>query len=200
MTAPIAFLDTESDGVHPARKVWEVAIIRRDPDGTETAWQAFVDIDLSTTPDGFGLAVGKFHDRHPLGRHIAHGDSWSVPSFGMDGYLSRRDAAFEVAARTHGAVVVGINPGFDVGGLDPLLRAHGLLPTWDYTPTCAKTLAAGWLVGRGLLNPKTSPPPWKTGDIAEKLGIVIPDDERHTALGDARFAVRMYDAATGGAR
>ena len=28
MTAPIVFLDTETDGLHPGRRVWEVAMIR----------------------------------------------------------------------------------------------------------------------------------------------------------------------------
>jgi hypothetical protein len=54
MSAPIVFMDTECDGLRPDRKVWEVAIVRREPDGRETEWQAFVDIDLSTA-EPFGL-------------------------------------------------------------------------------------------------------------------------------------------------
>ncbi len=58
------------------------------------------------------------------------------------------------------------------------------------------------LIGCGLLDPKTIPPPWKTADIVGMLNIPLPPDgERHTALGDARLAMRMYDAVTaGGAR
>lgn len=197
MNAPIAFLDCETDGVHPDRKVWEVAVIRREPDGQQTEWQAFVDIDLGDTPDGFGVTVGKFYDRHPLGRHIAHRDDWSLPSWGRKEHMSERDAAYEVAKLTHGATIVGINPSFDTHALERLLRRHGLIPAWDYTPVCAKTWAVGWLVGRGLLDP--TPPPWKTGDITEKLRIpLMPDEERHTALGDARLAMRIYDAVVTG--
>ncbi len=202
MTAPIAFVDIESDGVHPDRKPWEIAVIRREPDDTQTEWSAFVDIDLADTPDGFGVKVGGFYDRHPLGRHIAHGDDWSLASWGRKDHVAARDAAFEVAQLTHGAVVVGINPSFDTHTLELLLRANKLIPAWDYTPICAKTLAVGLLIGQGLLHPDDNPqgPPWKTADIAEKLRISL-DDDRHTALGDARLAMRMFDAVTaGGAR
>src|SRR4051812_48622816 len=100
MTTPICFIDTETDGVHPGRNPWEIAIIRREP-GEPTAaarvWRTFVDIDLSDTPDGFGLGIGGFDDRHPMGRHVAHGDPWSVASFAEPDYRSARDAAFDVA-------------------------------------------------------------------------------------------------------
>ena len=194
MTA-LAFVDVESDGVHLERKPWEIAVIRREPDGTETEWAAFVDIDLGDTPDGFGLKVGKFHDRHPLGRHIAHGDDWSLASWGRKDHVSDRDAAYRVAQLTHSAVIVGINPSFDTHTLERFLRAHGLIPTWDYTPICAKTLAHGYLAGQG----KPAPPRWKTDDLPDLLGIdPVPDEERHTALGDARWAARVYDAVMSG--
>jgi len=62
---PLCFIDTETDGVHPGRKPWEIALIRRDETG-EHEQSFFVDIDLSTA-DPFGLRVGRFYDRHPLG-------------------------------------------------------------------------------------------------------------------------------------
>ena len=193
MNAPIAFLDCETDGVHPGRRPWEIAVIRREPEGRETEWTVFVEIDLSTGNE-YGLRVGRFYDRHPLGRHLAHGEDWSLASWGRGDHVSARDAAFEVARRTHDAVLVGINTGFDAAVLDALLRAHGLLPGWDYTPVCAKVRAAGWLAGRGLIE---TTPPWKTADVVEKLGIVdATEDERHTALGDARLALRMFDAVS----
>jgi hypothetical protein len=39
MSAPIVFMDTECDGLRPDRKVWEVAIVRREPEalGVESA-------------------------------------------------------------------------------------------------------------------------------------------------------------------
>ena len=190
--APLTFVDAETDGVHPGRKPWEIAVIRREPDGCETEWSAFVEIDLSDTPDGFGISVGKFYERHPHGQVLANPDAAGLPK--SDWVTSRELAAHRIARMTHGAVLVGINPAFDADVLENLLRAHGLLPAWDYTPICAKTRAVGWLIGRGLLDPKTDGPPWRTADILEKLGIVVPDEERHTALGDAKLARRIYDA------
>lgn len=191
MSAPLAFLDIESDGVHPDRKAWEIAIVRREPGGAETAWQAFVEIDLSDTPDGFGLSVGRYHDRHPFGRFISLGDDSALGSA-----LIPEHAAIEVARRTHGAVVVGINPSFDTHTLDRLLRANGLIPAWGYMPICAKTLAVGYLRGWGN---KEISPPYRTDDLTEALGLEpAPEDERHTAMGDVRFAMRIYDAVMGG--
>lgn len=36
MTAPIVFLDTETTGTTSVDQIWELAAVRRDPDGTET--------------------------------------------------------------------------------------------------------------------------------------------------------------------
>ena len=41
-------------------------------------------------------------------------------------------------------------------------------------------------------------PPWKSDDLSAALGITVSEDERHTALGDARWAMRIYDAVMGG--
>jgi hypothetical protein len=61
---PLVFLDTETTGVHPAREVWEIGMIRRDDEG-EREIQFFVDVDLSLA-DPFGLSIGKFYERHPV--------------------------------------------------------------------------------------------------------------------------------------
>lgn len=67
MPAPLCFLDTETTGVHLGRQVWEVAMIRRDVDGVETERSFLVECDLSAA-DVRGLNVGRFYERHPLGR------------------------------------------------------------------------------------------------------------------------------------
>ena len=70
MSDPIVFLDTETTGVHPGRKVWEVGMIRREPSGREREISLMVDVDLSKA-DPFGLRVGRFYDRHPYGQYLA---------------------------------------------------------------------------------------------------------------------------------
>ena len=55
------FLDTETDGIHPGRRVWEVAMIRRDYDGDsvkQIETHFFVGLDLRDS-DPFGLRVGE---------------------------------------------------------------------------------------------------------------------------------------------
>lgn len=193
-SAPLCFVDTETDGVHPSRRPWEIAVIRREPDGTAAEWRSYVDIDLSTA-DPFGLRVGRFYDRHPLGRHLAHGDDWSIPSFADSDYLSAREAAHEVAKRTHGAHVVGCVPNFDTDVLAGLLRAEGLTPAWHYHLCDVENLTVGFLAGRG----EPIAPPWSSDDLGRALGVEPPaEDERHTALGDARWAMRLYDAVMAG--
>jgi hypothetical protein len=195
MATPLCFLATETDGLHSGRQAWDIAIIRRDPDGTQTEHQFFVEIDLSTA-DPKGLRIGKFYDRHPIGRHIAHRDSWSVPSFERVDHKSARDAAFAVAQLTHGAHIVGAVPSFDTDTLDPLLRRHGLIPAWHYHLIDIEVLALGYLAAT---RNEVIHPPYRSDDLTLALGLdPAPPEDRHTALGDARWAMRMYDAVMSG--
>jgi hypothetical protein len=193
-TPPIVFLDTETDGVHPTRKVWEVGMIRREPDGTEKEAGFFVDIDLSTA-DPFGLKVGRFYDRHPLGKSLASPEK--AEKLGLiAGFRSASTmrapyiAALTVAQWTHGAIVVGAVPNFDAEVLGNLLRAEGLTPAWHYHLVDVETLAAGAL---------KLTPPWSFDKVLAAYGLTYDEADRHTALGDARMAQRLYDAVLTGA-
>lgn len=195
-TAPIAFCDTETDGVHHGRKSWEIAIIRREPDGREMTWAEFVEIDLATA-DPFGLRIGRFYDRHPLGRHLAHKHAGNPPEPGYGtlpaehSFITRHDAAFRVAQLTHGAHIVGAVPNFDTEVFAELLRDEGLTPAWHYHLIDVENLVVGYLAGKG----RPVAPPWKSDDLAEAIGVPpVPDDQRHTALGDARWVRAIYDA------
>lgn len=208
--APIVFTDTETDGVHPGRQAWEVAMIRREPDGTERETAFFVDVDLSTA-DPFGLQVGRFYERHPVGRFIARDAMYArdarPPRAHRDSpsFKTRAEAAAAVAQWTHGAHVVGAIPSFDTFTLDPLLREHGLIPSWHYHIVDVEALAVGFLNGSyvyggaGSVDPRLPiHPPYKSDDLSFMLGLTPPSDEdRHTALGDARFARAMYDVVMG---
>jgi 3' exoribonuclease, RNase T-like len=200
MSAPIVFLDTETTGVHPGRQVWEIGMIRRWSDGSQRETSFFVEVDLSGA-DPFGLSVGRFYERHPLGRQITEGASGT-------GAYSRADAARKVATWTHGAHIAGAVPNFDTETLAPLLRSEGLIPAWHYHLIDVEALAAGWLNGFSRTQQaaenrnhmrELATPPWKSDDLSAALGVKVSEEERHTALGDAKWAMRIYDAVIGGA-
>lgn len=195
MTLTICALDVETDGVHSGRWPWEIAAIRREPDGTQTEHHWFVDVDFTDTPDGFGVRVGGFYDRHPVGRYLSGRDdedptrlSAVAGPASKPSLLSPYAAAQQVARVTHGALIVGAVPSFDTECLAAMLRTQGLLPAWKHRLRCVETLTAGHLrreVG-GLK------------DCAAALGIEHPD--AHTALGDARTALAIWDAVMGAAQ
>jgi hypothetical protein len=173
---PIVFIDTETTGIHPGRKVWEVAMIRRDETG-DTETEFFVEVDLCDA-DPFGLNVGRFYERHPLGRSLSgRGDDPRPP------LLIPYHAAHEVARITHGAHLVGAVPNFDAETLAPLLREHKLIAAWHYHLICVEALAVGYLHAKAFQRVAD------TGD-ADQFA-------RHTALGDAKWARALWDAVTG---
>ena len=54
-----------------------------------------------------------------------------------------------------------------------------------------ENLAAGYLAAKG----HRFPLPYSSGDLTEALGVDPGTaEEKHTALGDARWAMRLYDA------
>ena len=212
-TVPLAFVDTETTGVHPGRRAWEVGIIRREPDGTEETLHAFViDVDL-THADPFGLKVGRFYDRHPAYNDDADraliDDPWRGQRFlelpGGARILYEQDTAVRVERMTRGAHLVGAVPNFDAETFADMLRRHHLTPAWHYHLIDVEALAVGWIHGSGRV-PNIEHQlgvtlPWKSDDLSRACGVEpASDDERHTALGDARWAQRLYDAIVTAAR
>lgn len=181
---PLLFVDTECDGVHYHRRVWEVAMIRRDDQG-ERETSFFVRIDLANS-DPFGLNIGRFWDRHPAGRKMSGkppSPADSAPVYNC------HDAARVVMEWTFGAHLVGAVPNFDAEVLARLLRAEGYLPSWHYHLVDVEAMAAGFL---GVQ------PPWNSDELSRRCGVEPPIDvDRHTALGDARWALRWYDKVAG---
>ncbi|MBO0875368.1 MAG: hypothetical protein J2P19_18455 [Pseudonocardia sp.] len=110
---------------------------------------------------------------------------------------------------TRGAHLVGAVPAFDADVLAQRMRAHGVLPSWHHHLIDVEAMAVGWLYGK-YGNPDNGgrpveaegdavTPPWRSDDLAQACGVEpATDDERHTALGDARWCARWWDAMTGG--
>ncbi len=212
MTA-ICFIDTETTSLRHDRRAWEIGIIARyDDKDVERHW--FVDtddLDLGNA-DVMSLKVGRFYDRHPQARNGRDG--------GYGDVRDEADVLREVEAVTRGAHLVGAVVSFDADVLGQRMRAHGICPSWHYHLCDVEALAVGYLNGRrarqneivdgyplenkgeqapGLVRwnspgPWDVPLPWKSDDLSAALGITVSEEDRHTALGDAKFARAIYDA------
>jgi hypothetical protein len=193
-----------------------------DTDGTEDAeYRWFViadDLDLGNA-DLMSLKIGRFYDRHP--------DATPVPKTGRAGaYEVTHPEAYvlrEVEKLTRGAHLVGAVPNFDADVLGTRMRANGICPSWHYHLIDIEALAVGFLNGRrarqneivdgyplendgeqapGLVRwnspgPWDVPLPWKSDDLSAALHVKVSEEDRHTALGDAKWARAIYDAVTG---
>lgn len=183
----VCFVDTETTSLRPDRWAWDIAIIRREPDGTEDTLFVLVDdVDLSAG-DLRSLEVGRFWQRHP--RYTC------PPAELPPGYqlLHDADAAMQVQhqLRDH-AIIVGAVPGFDADTLRAMLARHGMIARWHYQTIDVETVAYGWLTARGV----PVPPPWRTSlaGLAELMDVPVERELLHTAYGDAILGMRVWDA------
>lgn len=199
MNAALAFVDTETTSLRYDRRAWEIAVIlRREgyPD-TEHTWLIDAgDLDLGNA-DLMSLKIGRFYGRHPQASGHWIG---SVPG------VARESAALaEFEEITRGAHLIGAVPSFDAEVLSARMRAHGICPSWHYHLCCVENLAVGALAASSAFGKSPSgsqaekirrliTPPWKSDDLSAALGVTVSEEDRHTALGDARWAMRVYDA------
>ena len=194
MSASVCFIDTETTSLRHDRRAWEIGIIART-DGIDTEYHWFVDagdLDLGNA-DVMSLKIGRFYERHP--QPSAH---WTT---GLPVVSSEATALRDVEAVTRGAHLVGAVVSFDADVLGQRMRANGICPSWHYHLIDVEALAVGYLAGRGsadLFHPSALP--WKSDDLSAALGITVRDEDRHTALGDAKWARAIYDAVMGRAR
>lgn len=190
----VAFVDCETTGLDPElHEIWELAVItvapwNDDDEPGEWTWQLPVDVARS---DPQGLAVGRFYERR---RQLPRlGESAlvrypSAPEHGWD-HLPVSEAAEQVASLLDATHLVGAVPSFDALFIARWLRAHGQAPTWHYHLVDVEALAAG----------RTgTAPPWSSTALSMAVGVDPGCFERHSALGDARWARALYLATLGG--
>ena len=183
----LCFIDTETTSLRPDRRAWEVAVILRrpgQPDDERSWFTDADDLDLGNA-DLASLRIGGFFDRHPQYR----ADRLCLAA------QPEYDVLREVEELTRGAHLIGAVPSFDAEVLGTRMRACGICPSWHYHVQDFETLIAGWLAGQGRPVP---PLPWKSDDLSRLIGVEPPGaDERHTAVGDARWAARVWDQVLG---
>lgn len=185
----LVWIDTETTSLRPDRRAWEIGLIVRSPDTTDIEYQWFVDaddLDLGYA-DVMSLKIGRFFDRHP--QYDRRNSS--------DLLIAEVEALRQVEAITRGAHLIGAVPSFDTEVLGARMRANGICPSWHYHIQDVETLIVGYLRGLGRPVPDL---PWKSDDLSRLIGVEPPGgDERHTALGDARWCRAIWDKVMGGA-
>lgn len=164
MSGSVAFVDTETTGLDPDRH--EIWEVGLIVDGNEFEWQLPVDLGRA---EPIALKINGFHERR-----------WN-PATQTD--LTNFARIF--ALLTRGYHLAGAVVSFDEERLRKLLRANGACPEWHYHLVDVETFAAGKL---GLA------PPWDSEELSAKVGIEPTRFDRHTALGDARWAKAIYEA------
>jgi DNA polymerase III epsilon subunit-like protein len=203
--ADLCFIDTETTSLRHDRRAWEIGIIART-DGTDTEHHWFIDTDHLElgNADVMSLKIGRFYERHPQ-------LTMDEPRYHQpDQVVDEIDALWDVEAVTRGAHLVGAVVSFDADVLGQRMRANGICPSWHYHLIDVEALAVGYLSSlarnsqqghkrRGELL-ELAAPPWKSDDLSAALGISVSDEDRHTALGDARWAMAIYDKVTGDPR
>lgn len=198
----LVFLDTETTGLSLDDDIWEFAAIRREPDGSQTQHHYFVEHNVAKCnhlPEAFLVDHQK---RFPA----SHDGKWHPD------VIKAWELAGKVCALTEDKPhIVGAVPNFDTERLARLIdRERHETPHWHYHLIDVEAMAFGYLWAR---NGHGNPPlpngvefheqvelPWKSDFLSAAVGVEPPGEgERHTAMGDARWAMRLYDAITGGA-
>lgn len=181
MTA-LVFMDTETTGLSLTDDIWEFAGIRREEDGTQTELHLFV-----------------MHDRTkcaklPKSFRVDHESRWDSREAVWQIQAAERIAAF----MGDSAHIIGAVPNFDTERIALLLGRFNIKPDWHYHLIDVENLAVGYLHGAYNATGLTIPlsPPWDSDDLSRAIGITPPTDERHTAMGDALWAMAIYDRVT----
>lgn len=211
MTGRLCAVDVETSGTDPARHhAWDIAVVALGPDEegrSEHQW--FIKPTLATA-DPYALRVGHYYERtaglNPPGSR-KQGAKWSDPV----------KAAAELAQLLDGATLVGHNVPFDADFIGAFLRRQAQILTADYHLVNVADLVRGYIAGQrrackaAQLNAAIrrepvagwNPPEWPAGrhlaDMAEAVGVDPAGYEQHTALGDARLAMAVYQAVMDGA-
>lgn len=180
---------------------------------TEYRWLLPVDLGRA---DPVALRIGGFHHRHPQGHRFNPNTTEDQTAAAVVVTADRVEQFARALARlTAGRHLVGAVVSFDEERLRKLLKANGACPEWHYHLVDSEALAAGWLARRSKTPlpgyEEGSPaarltaghilamatPPWDSNELSMAVGVDPEDYDRHTALGDARWARDLYDAVMG---
>lgn len=177
---PYLFLDTETGGLDPQRhSLLSLGLVAGDARGIAEHLEILVRHDTYAVTAG-GLRV----NRIDLPSH--HERSLDPPAAlrALDAFLDRRFAA-EVPV-----ILVGHNIGFDRAFLGTFLEGQGrsLEPRFSHRSIDTHSVAAA-LQEAGRIPPEVS---LGSSGLFAHFGILVPEGQRHTALGDALATFALY--------
>jgi hypothetical protein len=207
-----AFCDVETVRISAEHgsALWECAIIVRDEQplageygirrlrDTEYLYQVRPKLEQA---EARALQVGGYYERCKVAdRPVGSGMILSHPKYkGKQQAMGATGIAREVAALLDGALIVGANPWFDAGHIDAFLREYGQALSADYHMRDISSVVAGYLAGCSRED-WSWPGPWpgpltssKLTDVARAVGIDPGSYQTHTALGDTRLTVAIWD-------
>lgn len=168
------------------RRIWEIALIRRELDGLERTSHLFIrhaDVNMCHVPleqMRRALEAAAYHQRYP--------EAAGLP---MDMVYSGEQAAQIVSAVTHDTYLVGINADCHAESITHLLAAYGLWTRAD-SPWQPYVVDVHAEVGAAFALPLNQR---KISDLAAALGVGLGPYTPHHALDDAASARDLFDAA-----
>lgn len=199
----LIFVDTETTGLDPAKghRPWEIALIirgHRDP-SNDGEWVFQHRADLSKA-DPMALQIGGYYPRslpdmpyHDLVVVDAPASGYTYP---YEGEHQPKKAGFPHSALAElldGATLVASAPAFDASMLKALLEDHGHYATWSHRLLDVRAMTIGLLLGTVATESEVLS--LSSDALCKRVGAWPAEGEdRHTALGDARWVERWYDA------
>lgn len=183
----LAYVDTETMGLDPElNPIWEVAVI---VDDAEHVWQQRVPEHYEILPEG----VAPANNSTPYVSQWVLDNTRFEKEYRHKSALTPADSIRRFAELVEGRHLVGAVPSFDEERLRRQYRmfidSTATKFPWHYHLIDVETLAVGFVTARGLAVPL----PWSSDRLSEFLGIEAPVEDRHTALGDARWAKAIYE-------
>lgn len=184
----LVFLDTETTGLSLDDDIWEFAAVRRE-DGEERELHLFIEHNhakCGRLPDAFRTD----HDAR-------------FPSACSGRVTTRAQACREITEfiGIDKAHIVGAVPNFDTERLLLMFKVEWPnwpdRPFWHHHLIDVENLAVGYLAGRAEHEGYTPIAlPWDSNELSRQVGVEPEQFERHTAMGDVRWAMAIYDAIT----
>lgn len=173
----VCFVDTETLGLDPdINPMWEVGLI--DPQGQEFHWFLQVPPRALAVAHPVALEIGKFGERYS-------------PEMAVDPVTF----CLEFEDLTRGCHLAGAVVSFDEERLRRMFYDAGINPGWHYHLIDVEAMAVGAL---SVLRGYRLTLPWDSTGLSQLVGVDPDAYEKHTAIGDARWARDIYQAVVNG--